>query len=197
MKKSIAFFDFDGTITSKDTMLELIKFHFGYYKFMRGMIVALPWIAGMKIKLVTNQKAKEKLLSHFFEDMPEEEFIQICKDFTIKKLPGLIRKSALQKIAQYQKDDIPVVVVTASAANWVNEWCQSMNIRCLASQMAVKYGKMTGKLIDNNCNYEEKVIQIKKNYALEDYEEIYCFGDSAGDHDMLKIATHKYYKLFQ
>ncbi|MEO7048422.1 MAG: HAD family hydrolase, partial [Ferruginibacter sp.] len=123
MKKSIAFFDFDGTITSKDTMLELIKFHFGYFQFIKGMLYVLPWIAGMKTKMVSHQLAKEKLLSYFFKGMLEYDFIQICNDFTSQRLPGLIRKSAMQKIEQYRKDKVPVVVVTASAESWVKKWC--------------------------------------------------------------------------
>ena len=194
MKRSIAFFDFDGTITSKDTMLELIKFHFGNFKFIKGMIYVLPWIAGMKTKLVSHQTAKEKLLSYFFKGMSEEKFIHICNDFSKKILPGLIRESAIQKIDEYQKNKIPVVVVTASAEHWVNEWCRASNVACIASQMEVINGLLTGKLIGNNCNYEEKVVRIKNNYSLENYDEIHCYGDSPGDAKMLQQATHAFYK---
>ena len=194
MKKSIAFFDFDGTITNKDTMLELIKFHFGSYKFLKGMIYALPWIAGMKTKLVSHQSAKEKLLSFFFKGMPEEEFIKICNDFSSNKLPELIRESAIKKIKEYQKDQIPVVVVTASAEHWVKEWCRSVNVSCIASQMELVNGRLTGKLIGKNCNNEEKVIRIENNYSLAYYDEVYCYGDSSGDAKMLQQATHAFYK---
>lgn len=194
VKRSIAFFDFDGTITTKDTMLELIKFHFGNYKFIEGMIYVFPWIAGMKTKFVSHQTAKEKLLSYFFKGMPEEKFIQICSDFSRKKLPGLIRESAKQKIEQYQKNKIPVVVVTASAEHWVNEWCRSVNVECIASKMELINGHLTGKLSGHNCNYEEKVVRIKNNYLLENYDEIHCYGDTGGDRKMLEIATHRFYK---
>lgn len=194
MKKSIAFFDFDGTITTKDTMLELIKFHFGNFKFIKGLIYVLPWIAGMKTKLVSHQLAKEKLLSYFFKGMPEDDFIQICNDFASQRLPGLIRKSAMQKIKQYQKNKVPVVVVTASAENWVKKWCSSVNVECIASKMEVINERITGKLKGNNCNYEEKVLRIKSNYTLESFDEIHCYGDSNGDRKMLEIATHGFYK---
>lgn len=194
MKKTIAFFDFDGTVTTKDTMLELIKFHFGIYKFIRGMICILPWIAAMKTKFISHQSAKEKLLSYFFKGMSEEKFIQICSEFTKKKLPGLIRESAIQKIEEYQKNKIPVVVVTASAEHWVTEWCNNLNVACIASQMEVINGRLTGKLIGNNCNYEEKVVRIKNNYSLKNYDEIHSYGDSPGDTKMLQQATHAFYK---
>ncbi len=194
MKRSIAFFDFDGTITTKDTMLELIKFHFGNLKYVKGLIHVLPWVIGMKIKSVSNQAAKEKLLSYFFMGTPENEFIQICKDFTKKKLPGLVRQSALQKIEHYQKNKTTVVVVTASAEHWVKQWCNSVNVECIASRMEIISGRLTGKLKGNNCNYEEKVTRIKGNYILKNYEEIHVYGDTEGDRKMLEIATHGFYR---
>ena len=33
VKKGIAFFDFDGTITTRDTLLEFIKFYKGNFNF--------------------------------------------------------------------------------------------------------------------------------------------------------------------
>ena len=195
MKKSIAFFDFDGTITTKDTMLELIKFHFGNFQFIKGMLCVLPWITGMKIKMVSHQLAKEKLLSYFFKGMPEDDFVQICNDFTSQRLPELIRKSAMQKIEQYQKNKIPVVVVTASAENWVKKWCSSVNVGCIASKMEVINDRITGTLKGNNCNYEEKVLRIKSNYTLENFDEVHCYGDSSGDRKMLEIATHGFYRF--
>lgn len=197
MKNSIAFFDFDGTITTKDTMMELIKFHFGYFKFVKGLLSVLPWIAGMKLKLVSHQNAKERLLGYFFKDMPEETFIQICNDFTKRKLPGLIRQSALQEIKILQKGYTTIVVVTASAEHWVKQWCSSINVECIASRMEIISGKLTGKLKGNNCNYEEKVSRIKSNYSIENYEEIYVYGDSGGDRKMLNIATHRFYRYLK
>ena len=178
-------------------MLELIKFHFGNFKFLKGLFSVLPWIGGMKAKLVTHQKAKERLLSYFFKDMPEETFIQICNDFTKKKLPGLIRQSALREIELLQKVNATIVVVTASAEHWVKQWCSSVNVECIASQMEIINGKLTGKLIGKNCNYEEKVIRIKENYILENYDEVHSYGDTAGDSKMLEMATHKFYRYLK
>ena len=175
-------------------MLELIKFHFGIFQFYKGMLSVSPWIAGMKAKMVSHQLAKEKLLSHFFKGIPEIDFIKICNDFTKEKLPGLIRKSALQKIEQYQKNNVPVVVVTASAENWVKIWCDSINAVCIASKLEVIDGRLTGKLEGKNCNYEEKVQRIKVKYNLENFNNIFCYGDSAGDRAMLEIATEGFYR---
>ena len=197
MKKSIAFFDFDGTITTKDTMLELIKFHFGNFKFIKGLIYVLPWIAGMKTKLVSHQLAKEKLLSYFFKNMAVQDFQSICDRFLKEKMPSLIRNEALNKIKEHQDSDTIVVVVSASAINWVKPWCEELNIECIASNLEIVDGQISGKLKGLNCNYDEKPLRIKSMFDLSQYNIIYCYGDSNGDQEMLKLATHPFYRPFR
>jgi phosphatidylglycerophosphatase C len=45
VKRRIAFFDFDGTITTKDTLLEIIKFQKGTLRFYTGFLLCSPYIA--------------------------------------------------------------------------------------------------------------------------------------------------------
>ena len=44
--KTIAVFDFDGTITTKDTLLYFILFTRGYWAFMMGFFLYSPLLEG-------------------------------------------------------------------------------------------------------------------------------------------------------
>lgn len=194
--RKIAFFDFDGTITTADTMLELIKFHFGKYRFYLGMISLGYSLIGLKLKFISRQQAKEKLLTYFFGGMKATAFEEICKLFSDTKLKQLIRKEAIQKIENLKAEDTEIVVVTASASAWVKYWCEEMNLPFLSSELEIIDGRITGKLKGINCNEMEKVNRITKSYALEEFNIIECYGDSAGDKAMLAIATHPFYRRF-
>lgn len=194
--KNIAFFDFDGTITNRDTMLEIIRFHFGDFKFALGFVILAPYIVGLKLRIVSNQVAKEKLLSYFFKGMSENEFDRICNSFFNLNKDRLIRPEAFQKINDLKQRGFEIVIVTASPSAWVRYWAQYLQVEMIASEMQVADGKITGKLKGLNCNFSEKVSRIKKQYQLEEFGEIHCFGDSAGDREMLAIATHPFYRRF-
>lgn len=194
---AIAFFDFDGTITTKDTMIELIKFHHGKLRFYAGFLLLSPWVMAMKSKIISHQKAKEKMLSLFFKGYREEVFSQICISFLQKKLPGLINKKALAKISEHKLNGDIVVVVSASATNWIKGWCDDHKIKCIATQMEIADRKITGKLAGINCNYNEKASRIIQEYTLADYETVYCYGDSDGDKAMLDLATQAFYRTFK
>ncbi len=192
----IAFFDFDGTITSKDTMIELIKFHHGKYRLYIGLGMLSPWLIAMKLKIISHQKAKEKMLSWFFKGLSETEFTKICELFFQKQLPLLINKKALLKINEHKANGDEIVVVSASATNWIKGWCDDQGLKCIATQLEIIDAKISGKLAGINCNYNEKASRIIKEYDLNNYLPVYCYGDSDGDKAMLKLATKAFYQSF-
>ena len=64
--KSIAFFDFDGTITTRDTFPEIIKFQKDKRSFYMGFILNAPLLVGYKLGIIPNDIAKQKILKYFF-----------------------------------------------------------------------------------------------------------------------------------
>ncbi|MCO6498518.1 MAG: haloacid dehalogenase-like hydrolase [Chitinophagaceae bacterium] len=194
--KKIAFFDFDGTITTKDTMIELIRFSKGSGKLTIGLLLLSPFIVGMKLNLISNRRAKEILLSYFFKGMDEVDFNRLCQKFSEEKLPGIIRGKMKDRIKGFRKSGVDVVIVTASASQWVKYWARQNNCSLISSELEVKNGKITGRLVGENCNFGEKSRRIKVQFNLSDYSDIYVYGDSSGDKEMLKLATHPFYRKF-
>ena len=197
MSNSIAFFDFDGTITTKDTMLEFIKFCKGNTAYYKGMITLSPYLIMMKAGLVSNTFTKEKMLAYFFRGTPLKLFNENCRQFNIEKIPSLIRSEAIKKIKEYLNEKTEVVIVSASAENWIADWCNENGLQYLATQLEIKNEKITGKLNGANCHGQEKVKRIQQEYNLSDYSAIYCYGDTKGDKPMLELATIAYYKPFR
>ncbi|RYY53917.1 MAG: haloacid dehalogenase-like hydrolase [Chitinophagaceae bacterium] len=197
MKKDIAFFDFDGTITTKDTMLELIRFHHGSFRFYAGFLALSPWMVMMKAGFISNQATKEKMLTLFFGGMPEQQFNDLCRRFAAEKIPALIRPAALEYIRIRQAEGTETVLVSASAENWLRDWCNDNHFALLASILEVKQGRITGKLVGINCHGDEKVCRIRAAYNLESYNRISCFGDTGGDRPMLALGNDPHYKPFR
>ncbi len=197
MKPGIAFFDFDGTITTKDTLLEFIKYSKGKNAFYLGFLLHIPYLIAMKLKLISNQKTKEEVLSYFFGSMSLPKFEELCTDFATNKLPSLIRKDALTEIKKLQQKEIEIVIVSASPQNWITQWASLKKIQLIATKLELKNNRLTGKIEGNNCYGQEKVNRIKKKFQLSSYREIYAYGDSSGDEPMLQLAHHQYWKPFR
>ena len=197
MNKRIAFFDFDGTITTKDTLLEFIRFCKGDFSFLRGFLWNSPYLIAFKLRLISNQLAKEKVLQYFFRNTPVDEFQKQCGLFKHQRLPGLIRSKALDEIRILKEKGTDIVVVSASPENWIKEWAGEMNLHLIASRLEIKDGKITGKITGKNCHGQEKVRRILEAYRLHEYTEVSAYGDSAGDRPMLELAGSCYFKPFR
>ncbi len=197
MQRRIAFFDFDGTITTKDTLLEIIKFQKGVPLFYAGFLLNSPFLLAFKLKLIPNYIAKQRILRFFFRNNTLNEFQARCDDFAGIALPGLIRPKALLEIQQLRESGVTVVIVSASAGNWISQWADSNDIPLIATRLEIKNDRVTGLIEGNNCHGAEKARRIREVYDLSSYDEIYCYGDSGGDREMLGLGTRRFYKPFR
>ena len=167
MKKGIAFFDFDGTITTRDTLLEFIKFAKGSLSFYLGFLYNIFYLLAFKIKLISNQSAKEKILTYFFKGTDAKKFEVLTRDFTSSVLPSLIRPGAVEEIKRLQKENFVVVIVSASPENWICHWCKENNLILIASKLEIIDGSITGKISGKNCHGQEKVRRILESYTID------------------------------
>lgn len=197
MKQNLALFDFDGTISKRDSMIEFLKYYCGKKKLNWAFLRHLHWLIFMYLGLIEKWRVKEKIWIYLFGHSEENDFNQKAEFFALKLLPEMLYKDAVDKIIHHQKNGDRIIVITASAANWINPWCKALKLELISTCLEVKNGLITGKIEGKNCNGSEKVYRIKQIVNLSDFKYIYAYGNSKGDREMLNLASHPYYKFFQ
>jgi HAD superfamily hydrolase (TIGR01490 family) len=197
--KKVAFFDFDGTLTRKDSFGEFIKFAFRKRKIqLVGLIIkSMPIIFFWKTGLITNSKAKEKLFSIFFNRLSIEQFSKLCLDFSKFIIPVIIRKDAFNKMQTHLLNNDTVCIVSASITDYIQPWASNYGVAVIGTEISKSNKMITGDFSSPNCIGKEKVNRINQHYALSNFEEIHAYGDSAGDKEMLDLATHPNYRVFK
>ena len=194
--KHLALFDFDGTITEKDTLLEIAKFSTNRANFVVKSLFLIPSIVLMKAGIISNQKGKEIFLKKFFKGYSEQAFNQKCAEFGKNEIPKLIRPLALARIEEEQSNGNKVYIVSASPDTWIKPWADKYAIEVISTRLKFENDRLKG--IDGiNCNGEEKVRRIKEEIDLSDYQKVIAFGDTKGDLPMLALAKESHYKPFQ
>ena len=195
--KRIAAFDFDGTITRKDTLIEFLRFAGGSARFYAVFSLYSPLLVLMKLKLYSNQKAKEKIFAHYFKGMPVEHFDNLCRRFFEQKGQVLIYTDAKDQIAKHKEQGDEVVVISASIENWVCHFSQALKAdKLLATRIEVQNGKITGRFLKSNCYGKEKVKRLLSAYPERDKYYLVAYGDSRGDKELLQFADEQHYKQF-
>lgn len=193
----LVLFDFDGTLTTRDTLFEFCRFIVGNVRFILGLIFLSPVLVLQRLKLVSAQRAKESFLTYFIGGTEEEHFNNKCLEFVHAKLPALIRPAAHNAIAEYKQLNASVFIVSASPQNWIEPWATALGIGVIATRLQVVDGVITGKIAGKNCNGIEKVNRLGREVDLKDYATIIAYGDSSGDKYMLQLAHQKFFKPFR
>lgn len=193
----LALFDFDGTITTDDSLIKFIRFVVGDIKTIWGMIFLSPMLIIYKLKLIPNYKAKQWLFSYFFKGMDKEEFEKKSEEYSLKHIDTILRPKAMKKIIWHKNQGHTVVIVSASIECWLKPWCDRNNLDLIATKIEIKEDGVTGKFLTKNCYGVEKANRVNKNYQINKYEYIYAYGDSKGDKELLALADEAFYKPFQ
>ena len=193
MKKIYAF-DFDGTLTTKDTLLEFIRFAKGTLAFGLGFLRYTHLLVLMKLGGYPNWKAKQKVFAHFFKGMSIDDFDALCQEFAASS-KHLLRPKGIETINKAQSEGSEVLIVSASIDNWVQPFFA--NVKVLGTQIEVVDGKLTGRFLTKNCYGQEKVNRILALYPNRQDYHLTAYGDSRGDKELLAWADESYFKPFR
>ena len=204
MKKKIYAFDFDGTLTTRDTLIAFIRYAKGTRAFVLGFLRHAHLLVLMKLGLYPNWKAKQKIFSYFFKGMSLGDFYALCQRFAADNRQ-LLRPEGVRTLEQARADGADIVIVSASIDNWVKPFFTSPDgladnlpkITVLGTQIEIADRKLTGRFLTKNCYGPEKVNRIQAQYPNRGKYSLIAFGDSRGDKELLAFADEAHYKPFR
>ena len=191
-------FDFDGTLTRRDTLLEYIRYVKGNKEFLIGFLKHLHLLIMMKLGMMPNWKTKRIIFQYFFGGMTLEKFNEYCEKFA-KEKASLLRKKGMVAVNKAVMDGDQVVIISASIENWVEPFFRfqvSNHINIIGTKIQVVDGKLTGRFLTKNCYGEEKVRRLLKQYPDRKEYKLVAYGDSRGDHALLDFADEGHYREF-
>ncbi len=187
MEQKIVTFDFDGTLTTRDTLLLFVRHACGQAAFVGALVVFTPLLVLMKLRLINNGKTKERFFGHFFRGWTLERFDSVCRDFADKNR-HLLRPEMMKTLQQAQTDKARVFVVSASIENWVQPFFATSSITVIGTQVEVRDGVLTGRFATPNCYGLEKVRRLSALLSRREDYHITAYGDSRGDRELLAWA---------
>ena len=191
MKRVFAF-DFDGTLTTRDTLIAFIRYACGTPRFLLGFLLHAPLLVLMKLRLYSNGKTKQRLFTWFFQGMPLETFDALCQSFALSHR-HLLRPDTVRLLQQALSEGAEVLVVSASIDNWVQPFFSTFHLppstfHVLCTQIEVIDGRLTGHFLTPNCYGQEKVRRILALHPDRSTYHLTAYGDSRGDRELLAFA---------
>lgn len=191
----LALFDFDGTLTRRDTLMPFLRYVVGTPVFIAGSARLLPQLLAYGVGAVRNDVAKEAVLRHFLAGRHIDDLREQGERFARCQLPQRVRGATLEQVRAHRERGHVCVLVSASLDVYVEPWGRAQGFEAiLSSSLAVEDGVVTGKLREGNCYGAEKVRRIRRWLNGRQPKHIWAYGDSRGDREMLELADVAHYR---
>jgi phosphatidylglycerophosphatase C len=180
--RTVAAFDFDGTLTRRDTMLPFLASVVGWPKVARAL-------SSEAYRLARDRDgAKERVLARTLAGLRHDELVEAGRAYA-----GQIEITSemRERIAWHHREAHDIVIVSASLELYLSEVARALSIEhALCTRLEVDDdARITGRLLGGNCRGPEKATRLRAHIGDDDVV-LWAYGDSSGDREMLAMAHH-------
>lgn len=181
--RRVAAFDFDGTLTRRDTLVPFLARVAGRRRLAAAMAVAAP------ARRAGRDALKVELLRRVLGGMPAERFLAEARDYG-RGLPGQFRPEVVEYLRHHQQEGHEVVLVSASLAAYLEPVVEVLGLDglCAVEMEVGDDGHLTGAIVGANCRGLEKVRRLEAWLGEARPERLWAYGNSPGDRELLAAA---------
>ena len=189
-------FDFDGTLTDRDSFTAFLAWRAGPLRYSAGLAALIP-AGALYLANRDRGRLKAAAVRRFLAGVSRAELEVDAQAFAAEHGRGLLRPDALRAWRRWQAKGARLVIVTASPETVVAPIARGLGADLLiGTRLAFDdAGRVTGELDGPNCRGPEKARRLREAFgdavALEA-----AYGDTDGDVDMLALAEERGMKVF-
>lgn len=190
----VAAFDFDGTLVPGDSFLpflirvrgaRLLAAHFG------ASTLSMLLAGGFKLD---RDASKADLVARLLTGLPAAIIQSEGESFGLS-LARRVRPWMRERIEWHREQGHRLLLVSASPAIYLEPFGRELGFDgVLATRLEVgEDGRLTGRLVGANCRGREKEVRVREwltGHLGGRPVELWAYGDSAGDRELLAMADH-------
>ncbi len=190
-RRPLAAFDFDGTITRRDTLYPFLRALVGRRRLIAAALADLPRLGAAALGRGDRDEAKARLFERVLAGRDVGHVRRVGLEHARRVVAVGIRPEMRQRIAWHRDRGHEVAIVSASLDVYLDEIGRDLGVdHVICTTLEVRDGLLTGVMVGGNCRGDNKVNRLRAAFADLDDRELWAYGDSAGDDAMLAIADH-------
>ena len=194
----ITVFDFDGTITTKDTFALFLRYYAGTLQWSAKILSLLPIFSAYGLKIIDRNAVKAHVIRRFFKNARKDQLDAKAEQFAAEVIPTLIRPQAQACLNTKKTTPESLYICSASIAPYLRAWGRSQDIHnILATELDSDGDRYTGEIKGWNIWGEGKVRRILAEFAPKQVKIMEAYGDSRGDRELLHAAEASFYRPFR
>jgi phosphatidylglycerophosphatase C len=196
-KQPLVAFDFDGTLTIRDSFGAFLGWRVPRSRFVSGLVRLTP--AALRYVFDRDrERMKAAAVAEFLTGLPKAELEAQARAFCDLSWPRLMRPDALAVWKAWGDKGAHRVIVTASPDVVIAPFAERLGADDLiGTRLAYDgQGRVAGSFVGLNCRGPEKVCRLEAKYG-PGLKLAAAYGDTSGDREMLAIAEERGYRVFK
>lgn len=192
---TVAAFDFDGTMTDRDSLVPYLVMMMGLPKVVFGLMKLTPYFILFVLGIFSRQKTKEKIITQFLQGKSIVKLREFGRIYADQKLDGYVKSEAIERLKWHQEQGHRCILISASLDLYLLPWATRYgfdDLICSRPELTNE-GEITGRLIGTNCWGPEKTRRLLEMIGPKENYYLYAYGDSRGDHELLELADEAYF----
>lgn len=194
--RPIAAFDFDGTLTVRDSFTAFLRWRAGPVRYALGM--ANLGLAALRYLIDRDRgRIKAAATRAYLRGVNRSELDTAARAFAENQAARLFRPDALAAWRNWKAQGARLVIVTASPSVVVRPFAEMLEAdELIGTELAYDASdRVTGAFATPNCRGPEKVVRLEARFG-EGLRLAAAYGDTTGDREMLAIADSPGYRVF-
>ncbi len=194
--RQIVAFDFDGTLTIRDSFTAFLRWRVGAAGWAIGLARMAPALATY-IGDRDRGRIKAASVREFLHGVERAALEAEAERYADQVWDRFMRPDALACWKAWGEKGAHRVIVTASPETTVAPFARRLGAEGLLGTQLVfdAQDRVTGAFAGENCRGEEKVRRLRAAYG-DDMSLAAAYGDTSGDTEMIAIAAEKGFRIF-
>ena len=195
--QAIVAFDFDGTLTVRDSFTQFLRWRAGAGGWFLGLSRMAPDLAAYAGHR-DRGKLKAASVREFLKGTPRAQLEADAEAFAGQVWPGFMRYDALACWKDWGEKGAYPDIVTATPETTVAPFARRLGAEALLGTPLLFDGddRVAGAFAGPNCRGEEKVLRLRAAFG-EDMQLAAAYGDTTGDTEMLAVADEAGFRRFK
>ena len=195
-RRQIVAFDFDGTLTIRDSFTEFLRWRTGAGAWALGLVRLAPAVAAYA-RDRDRGAIKAASVKEFLRGVDRETLEAEAQRFADHSWGRFIRPDALACWNDWGRRGAHRVIVTASPETTVAPFARRLGAEALLGTPLAfdDQDRVSGAFSSPNCRGEEKVRRLRAAYG-DDLRLVAAYGDTSGDTEMLALADEAGFRVF-
>ena len=188
----LVFFDFDGTLTRRDTIVPFGLFlaRRSRHKYLKSaQLVRL--ISLLKFRILSNHQFKERFCDSLLKGESERTIEGLARRFVDGYVQRNLNTPVLEVMRGHQENGDHVCLVSSNFTFLLRVFGDTRDVSSVfATDAETAAGRFTGRLSGRACDGPEKLSRVLAYFEHKDVREATAYGDSRGDRPLLAFVKN-------